>query len=70
MSGEPGTTRLIWRARCGVDSSRWTAKMKDDRDPAKMSFCPDCQKRGMIAPGVLNWKADPTQAGELEYQSW
>lgn len=52
--------KLIWRATCGVDGSRWTAQMKDDANPpAAGSFCPDCQARGMKAPGVLNWVADP-----------
>lgn len=64
------TTKLKWRAKCGVCGSAWIAEMKDDADPCAMSFCPDCKSRGLMAPGVLNWKADPIQAGEVEYLSW
>lgn len=46
----------IWGATCGVDGSRWIATMIDDTPPKGGSFCPDCQKRRMIAPGVLHWK--------------
>lgn len=63
--GSP-TTKLIWRATCGVDGSRWTAEMHDDNDPPRGgTFCPDCQARHLMAPGVLNWKADAPIAQEI-----
>lgn len=58
--------KLTWRATCGVDGSRWIAEMKDDsKPPPGGSFCPDCQERKMVAPGVLNWKVDPDPIGYL-----
>jgi hypothetical protein len=59
-------SKLKWRATCGVDGSRWVAEMiDDDNPPAGGSFCPDCQARQMMAPGVLHWKADPVGFTDL-----
>jgi hypothetical protein len=50
---------MKWRAVCGVCSAAWRATMKDnDAVDVPSSFCPSCQRNGLIAPGVLHWKRD------------
>lgn len=56
----------VWRARCGVDGSRWVAEMHDDIPPPNGSFCPDCQARRLTAPGVLHWTADRPKTNPAE----
>ena len=56
----------MWRAQCGVCDAKWkvdkdesgrtlTAEPADNPGPHG-TFCPDCRGRGMMAPGVLNWR--------------
>ena len=46
-----------WVAVCGVcEGSFVVAKVDSADNPAPHgSFCPDCQARRLIAPGVLHW---------------
>lgn len=57
-AAESGDT-VVWRATCGVCDAAWKVPQGDNPAPHG-SFCPDCQARGMKAPGVLHWSATPT----------
>lgn len=70
-----GTVELktpIWRAKCGVCLEAWKVESVDNPAPHR-SFCPDCRKRGLTAPGVLTWEKDATSIrlpqGEGDYSS-
>lgn len=44
-----------WEAKCHVCGSQWTCETSDDDNPGP-TFCEECRERGLLAPGVLNWK--------------
>lgn len=51
-------TEVMWRAICGVCSAGWKAGPMETNPAPNGSFCPDCQDKKMMAPGILNWFAD------------
>lgn len=57
----PPRASVSYRATCGVCRAVWA---REEREPPKPCFCPDCQERKLTAPGVLTWT--PSASGDRE----
>jgi hypothetical protein len=47
-----------WVAWCGVCGAGFAVRLADSPENPHPNgcFCPDCQGRKLMAPGVLNWR--------------
>ncbi len=43
-----------WRGNCGVCNTQYQYPEYPKERP-NATFCPECRKTGMMAPGVVNW---------------